>query len=234
MAKGDYYFPLYYKKLLTSTIGWKDDEFGAYVRLLIHQFDKGKLPGDFKELSLLCTSLKKNKNRVLKKFKETEDGHLINEVMDDIYHSIQDAKSRSKVNGKKGGRPKNPDHNLNETPGLILGSEKITQTKPIPIINNQESKESTEDRTPDIFKSNLFRQPKIPTKAQVWEVFMNHGGTKEMALSFWNKHEATGWFINGSPIVNISALASKFITNWNKNEKNNTEISGAAPLKKLN
>lgn len=61
MAKGDYYFPLYYKKLLTSTIGWKDDEFGAYVRLLIHQFDKGKLPGDIKELSLLCTSIKKTK-----------------------------------------------------------------------------------------------------------------------------------------------------------------------------
>jgi hypothetical protein len=52
MAKGDYYFPLYYTRLLSSTIGWKDDAFGAYLRLLIYQFDNGSIPVDIEELSL--------------------------------------------------------------------------------------------------------------------------------------------------------------------------------------
>lgn len=66
-------------------------------------------------------------------------------------------------------------------------------------------------------ESNLFRQPKIPTQQQVFETFINHGGTKEMATAFWNKHSGTGWFSNGSPIVSYSSFVSNFIMNWKKN-----------------
>lgn len=80
--------------------------------------------------------------------------------------------------------------------------------------------------------SNLYRQPKIPTKNDVLLAISNAGGTVEMAKSFWEKHEGTGWFINGSPIVNYSALASKFVTNWKKNDKEKVIDSGPQPIYK--
>lgn len=89
----------------------------------------------------------------------------------------------------------------------------------------------------DLSKSNLFRQPVIPTRHQVWEVFSKNNGTKEMAKSFWDKHESTGWFINGSPIVSYTALAQRFITNWKSNEgkvKNIVSSPSSAPLKRAN
>lgn len=71
----------------------------------------------------------------------------------------------------------------------------------------------------DLSNSNLFRKPKIPTKQQVLEAIVGAGGTTEMAKSFYEKYEGTGWYLNGSPIVNYVALASKFVTNWRNNDK---------------
>ena len=86
--------------------------------------------------------------------------------------------------------------------------------------NNINNNKETEN-----FKnSNLFRQPKIPSKDQVWEFFSRNGATKDMAKSFYEKYEATGWFLNGAPIINWNTLASRFITNWN-----NLEASRKSP-----
>lgn len=84
-------------------------------------------------------------------------------------------------------------------------------------------------RAPDLSKSNLFRKPVIPTKDQVWEVFSSAGGTKEMAKAFYEKHEATGWYTDGGPIVNFRSLANKFIDTWKRNdeEKNKKETGPA-------
>jgi hypothetical protein len=86
--------------------------------------------------------------------------------------------------------------------------------------------------------SNLFRKPKIPTKQQVLEAIVDSGGNKEMAKSFYEKHESTGWFINGTPVVNYKILASRFVSNWKANEEktskngksNKAETTAAPPL----
>lgn len=76
----------------------------------------------------------------------------------------------------------------------------------------------------DLAGSNLFRKPVIPTKKQVWEAFVNAGGDrpvallKQMAASFYSKHEGTGWYLNGSPVVNYTALIQRFIQNWDSRE----------------
>jgi uncharacterized protein YdaU (DUF1376 family) len=138
MAKDDYYFPLYYRKILSSTIGWKDDEFGAYVRLLISQFDNGSIPNDLDELALIAPSIKKNWKRLSKKFHDDGNRGLINDVMDEIYQKVQDKKVRNQKNGKKGGRPpknKNPNESENNPDGF----KNETQVKGTLINNNQES-----------------------------------------------------------------------------------------------
>lgn len=91
----------------------------------------------------------------------------------------------------------------------------------------EEEKEEEENRSKNpTLNSNLNKQPIIPTKKEVWEVFSRSGGTKEMAKSFFEKYEGTGWFLNGSPITNFTALANKFIDNWKRtNEKNNGKVN---------
>lgn len=135
MAKGDFYFPLYYKRILTSTIGWKDDEFGAYMRLLIYQFDNGSIPSDINELARIAPSVKKHWDKLLsKKFKEDGKGGLINDVMNDVYMDVQKKKEKNQENGKKGGRRK-PNGNPTVSERLTEG---VTQIEAIPISNIKE------------------------------------------------------------------------------------------------
>ncbi len=115
MPKGDYYFPVYYQKLLTSTQGWKDEEFGAYVRLLICQYDKGAIPEDFKTLCRIAPTAKKNWSLLSQKFTNKNSLGLINPVMDQIRNKRIKKSETATGNGKLGGRPKN---------------QKVTETKP--------------------------------------------------------------------------------------------------------
>jgi hypothetical protein len=92
----------------------------------------------------------------------------------------------------------------------------------------KKEKESKDINTSNLTNSNLFRQPNIPTLEQVRHTFFQQGGTDEMAEAFYNKHSGTGWFLNGSPIVNYATLISNFIINFNKfknktNAKSRTE-----------
>ena len=79
--------------------------------------------------------------------------------------------------------------------------------------------------------SNLFRKPTIPTFETVYESFKRNGGNKDQATKFYDKHNSTGWYLNGSPIVNFNNLIASFISNWNKNEagkfKTTTDVTNA-------
>lgn len=156
----------------------------------------------------------------------------------------------SKENGKKGGRPpkdeepKKPNEKPNSENQVNLKIEheknQVNLTKNPPSEIEIES-EIERERESEIEKevglpahplegSNLFRKPIIPTKQEVWEHFQRNGATKEMAKSFFEKHDGVGWHLNGSPIVNWSALANRFISNWNKKEP---DIQAAPPLRRV-
>lgn len=82
MAK-DPILPLYYNDLRGTTATWSDEELGAYVRLLIEQWDKGFLPNDYQRLTRLATSLPTTWPLIKDKFPEV-DGVLKNPVMEAI------------------------------------------------------------------------------------------------------------------------------------------------------
>lgn len=75
--------PLYYNDIDRATRTWTDEEFGAYMRLLIEQWDKGGLPNDYQKLTRLATSLDTNWEFLKNKF-ELVDGLLKNPVMEEI------------------------------------------------------------------------------------------------------------------------------------------------------
>lgn len=95
---------MYYQRLLTSTMGWKDEELGAYVRLLIYQFDNGSIPNDMDAIARIAPTAKKNWKLIGQKFIE-KDGAFINLVMDGIRQQRIKSNDANRKNGEKGGRP---------------------------------------------------------------------------------------------------------------------------------
>jgi len=79
--------------------------------------------------------------------------------------------------------------------------------------------------------SNFNRQPVVPSKDQVWEVFQRAGGTKEMAKSFYDKHDGVGWYLGNSPITNFASLANKFIDSWKRNEQTKNPTTESVKIK---
>ena len=77
------------------------------------------------------------------------------------------------------------------------------------------------EEKPDLSNSNLFRQPNVPAFEDVHRVFIQQGGTEEMAKSFFDKYEATGWFLKGSPITIFVKLVPSYIQNWKEILKRN-------------
>jgi hypothetical protein len=70
----------------------------------------------------------------------------------------------------------------------------------------------------DLRASNLFRQPHVPTWEEVLRVFLQQGGTEEMARKFFDNNEGVGWFYKGSPMTRYVNFVGPFITSWQKNE----------------
>lgn len=124
---------------------------------------------------------------------------------------------KQRENGLKGGRP-NKTKETQKTQAFLKNPVQPKKADNVNVSVNVNERESTE-QPHDLKNSNLFKKPTIPTKQQVLEAIVNAGGDKEMAKSFYEKHESTGWFINGSPVVNYVILASRFVTNWKSNEE---------------
>jgi len=89
--------PLYYNDLTTSTQDWTDEEFGAYVRLLIHQWRQGGLPKDYQRLTRIATSLSTNWTMLKVKFPEV-DGLLKNPVMEEIREKRAKHSEKQRIN----------------------------------------------------------------------------------------------------------------------------------------
>ncbi len=117
--------PLLTKNISETTVSWSDEEFGAYMRLLIYQWSHNKIPKEFSRLNKIAESAEKNWELIGSKFEDIGNG-LQNKVMELIRGGRKEFHDKQKNNGKKGGNPnfkkgdKNPYYN----------PEKITQDNP--------------------------------------------------------------------------------------------------------
>lgn len=93
-------FPLYYNDILGSCKTWSDEEFGAYMRLLIEQWDNGSLPKDYQRLTRIATSLSTTWSMLKSKFEETEDG-LKNKKLELVRDKILKHKEKQRENISK-------------------------------------------------------------------------------------------------------------------------------------
>jgi len=151
----------------------------------------------------------------------------------------EDTREKRSEAGKLGGRPK-ANALSEEAKKANAFQEKQTEAKKAVSVNaivndnvTVKERENTETH-PDLSNSNIFRKANIPTKDKVLEVFLNHGGTAEMATKFFHTYEATEWFGRNGPIKNFSFLVPNYIKTWkdikNGHEKSFKTGSSSTPL----
>lgn len=186
----------YTSDFLTGTAYFTDAERGQYIRLLCEQHQNGHIPEN--HMVSVCFSLG---SPVVKKFIQDENGLYFNERMElEILKRIKFTESR-RVNGCKGGRPKN-DIKANGLPNG-LPNDKATEN----LIGN-----GNENVNKKAFKKEFIK----PTIEQVKEYFHENGYSEEAAIKAWNYYDTANWTDSkGSKVRNWK---QKMISVWFKDE----------------
>lgn len=216
--KGNYFFPLYYQRLLASTMGWKDDEFGAYLKLLIYQFDHGSIPNDMELIGRIAETAKKNWTKISAKFILNEGGNYINLVMDGIRQENVRKSELNTRNGHLGGRPRKRTVIKTETElkanGSCTETERVTETKPTPMVTGLYSFSlekgegenfsfSTQTNLPEnvleAAQRNQFaltRNDNTEFLKSQWEVFLGERMIDPEAKNYQSLSDLTSYFLN--------------------------------------
>jgi uncharacterized protein YdaU (DUF1376 family) len=212
MAK-DPAFLFYPNDWIGGTLGMTFEEKGAYMELLMTQFNRGHMT-----THMIAQVVGQNWDKIKEKFIKDENGLWYNERLEEEKVKRQNfTKSRRNNVSGNNQHKKNSEKNKEKVGGHMDGHmTSHMEDENTLLYNNTINKEKESE---NLKNSNLFRQPNIPTKDQVWEFFCGLNATKEMAKSFYDKHEGTGWFYNGSPIIKWQSFANNFVTNWNKIEE---------------
>jgi hypothetical protein len=99
----DHWIPLFGRDFLASTIGWPDAAVGAYIRLLIVQWDQGGLPESMDELRAIAATVSDHWARLGPKFPVCEDGKRRNPRMEEHREKSVALKSARSEAGRRGG-----------------------------------------------------------------------------------------------------------------------------------
>lgn len=171
---------------------------GCYMDLLDAQFHSGHL--SLEEIKQVLGSDFSAWQTLQKKFNQDESGNFFNERME---LEIQKRKtySESRRNNRKKTHEKDMN-NISKTHDCVYNETEI------------ETGIETLGKSENPLKTN----PKIE---EVERVFLQQGGTKEMALYFFNQNEAADWKLKQNDIKNFAPLVGNFIRNWHKNNTKN-------------
>jgi len=216
-----------YADLIGTIEALDDSEAGVlFKHMLRYVNDLNPEPPD-KITKILFEPIKAQMKRDLEKWRETKSGRSAAGKLG----GIKSGEVRSKTKQNEANEAVNVNANVTVN---VNDTVRESNTPADPKENSpknpkeEEKEKSSAKKENDLQHSNLFRQPKIPSASEVKMHFLGSGGTVEMAESFYNKNESTGWFIRGSPITNFRNLVPSYISNWLKNEKNgiNTGSNG--------
>lgn len=178
---------------------------GKYITILALMHQQGRMNEE--TIRFLVGSISDN---LKVKFRIDENGMWYNEKLEDeIRKRAKFAESR-RENGKKGGRKASA-----EPSGLPSAIHSGEPTDNLPLNINIDSIINTNSTKEGV----IGGERKPPTLETIEYYFIQQGGTKKMALHFYNKHSATGWMANGQPIKSFTFLITNFINNWRDNEK---------------
>jgi uncharacterized protein YdaU (DUF1376 family) len=203
MAK-DPAFLFYPNDWIGGTMGMTFEEKGAYMELLMTQFNRGHMT-----THMIGQVVGQIWEKIQDKFIKDNNGLWYNPRLEEEKVKRQNyTKSRRNNVSGENQHTKKDKKNKEKEEGHIDGHmTSHMEDENTLVLNNNKNNIVTKN-------SNLNRQPNIPTKEEVWEVFQRSGGTKEMAKSFYEKYESVGWITNTGAITNFVPLATRFISTW--------------------
>jgi uncharacterized protein YdaU (DUF1376 family) len=203
MAK-DPAFLFYPNDWIGGTMGMTFEEKGAYMELLMTQFNRGHMT-----THMIGQVVGQIWEKIQDKFIKDDNGLWYNERLEEEKLKRQNfTKSRrNNVSGKNQHSKNNEKNGENSVAHMDGHMTSHMENENTILLDNNKNNITT-------LNSNLNRKPNIPTKDEVWEVFQRNGATKEMAKSFYEKYESVGWITNTGAITNFIPLANKFISNW--------------------
>jgi uncharacterized protein YdaU (DUF1376 family) len=103
-------FQFYPADFIMGTSMMTAEETGGYIRLLCHQWAIGYIINKDNVLKQLTGVYDNDALQSIKdKFVENDDGNLINERLEAVRQNYIEHQKKQSENGKKGGRPKNPN-----------------------------------------------------------------------------------------------------------------------------
>lgn len=129
MARGNFWFPFYTGDFIAKTYHLSQGQRGAFLSLLLWYYENSRpIPMGF-EYGISSASSeeeKRNTDLVLATYFTKESGLWINRKCDEVIIEINKKREAQRVNGSKGGRPKeNPTVNPEETHGLAKNNPTV-------------------------------------------------------------------------------------------------------------
>jgi uncharacterized protein YdaU (DUF1376 family) len=210
MAKAPY-FHFYYEDFLSGVKYFNTEEIGAYILLLIYQWEFNYVVIDEKSIKKITKISKKKCEKVLEKFIETSPGKFQNLRLEIEREKYVKFINKQCSNGSKGGRPSknenpketqkkpnnNPDINPDINPEKPTARNSYSNTDVLlPITHNSEDTNVSKAHAPEL-------------KA-VEEIFWQMGVTdKGPAMHFFGHYEARGWCTESGVPLGTSARALK-------------------------
>lgn len=162
-------WPCYYNDLRGSTQDWTDEEFGAYVRLLIYQWDKGFIPGEESRRVKIAETSKQHWALLSEKFESLENGNLVNKRAVEIKEEIEKHAANQKRNISKRWKK-----DTNDIPNRYQTVYQ-TDTKQIPLEDEDENEikdENKEGVTGETIPENFIKGAGVlivPEMLAVWK-----------------------------------------------------------------
>lgn len=214
-------FQFYADDFLAGTTDMTNDEVGAYIRLLCHQWSKGGLPNDPERLSRMAGAMPvPSLGYVLAKFRLCDDGQLRNNRLESERQKQDAYRAEQSQKGKKGAeqRWKNGSgHACAIAPAMPVPSPGQWQNDGSP----------SPSPSPDLLSAHTAREEAaIPTWDDVKALATMRAVPEASAKSFFDHHEGNGLWLNQfGKLINWQHK----LTTWAASDRQNPKASAPKP-----
>jgi uncharacterized protein YdaU (DUF1376 family) len=200
---------LYVNDYLADTLHLSAEENGAYLLMMMHYWKKGSLGNDVERIANIARITKEKAQNILDEFFINDGEKYIHNRIDRELENANSRRESARENGKKGGRPKNPQitHRLIEgkpTDNPKGNPQKSSSPSPSPSYTSLQEEENNNDGKNKVFKK--------PTVQQISDYCKERKNTVNPE-QFFDHYESKGWVVGKSKMKDWKSS----VRTWERN-----------------
>jgi uncharacterized protein YdaU (DUF1376 family) len=225
--------PFFVDDFMGGTMHMGAEEIGAYVLLLLHQWNNGIIEDDQQAIERVARCEYSSLTRVLRKFERTDDGHLQNRKCEEVRIQREWYMEKQRKNAIAGAKARWRAENAGGNAGGNAGSNAVGHAKTCPSNSNSNSNSITNSNSKEGEGAGApARPPKKqdfasnpPSIDDCCDLAAMIGMSRESVEEFHAYYDSQGWRKgNGQPITNIrSAMTSWKIKGQRYHEKDQAQ-----------